>query len=96
MRQSVEMKNRAALSTATTRFRQYSARGKRSSSSRLYARVEPDFFRVSLRSKGRRINVARVAEQFGGGGHKNAAGCRVNGRWDERELRNCPRVSRSS
>ena len=41
-------------------------------------------FRVSLRSKGD-INVARVAERFGGGGHRNAAGLRVEGDWDEKE-----------
>lgn len=41
-------------------------------------------FRVSLRSKGD-INVAKVAEAFGGGGHKNAAGCSVEGDWDTRE-----------
>ena len=41
-------------------------------------------FRVSLRSKGD-INVARVAEQFGGGGHRNAAGLRIEGDWDEKE-----------
>ena len=41
-------------------------------------------YRVSLRSKGD-INVARVAERFGGGGHRNAAGLRVEGNWDERE-----------
>lgn len=46
--------------------------------------VGPDQFRVSLRSKGD-INVAKVAEKFGGGGHKNAAGCCVEGDWDERE-----------
>jgi phosphoesterase RecJ-like protein len=45
---------------------------------------EPNTYRVSLRSKDG-INVARVAEKFGGGGHKNAAGCRVEGDWDERE-----------
>jgi bifunctional oligoribonuclease and PAP phosphatase NrnA len=43
--------------------------------------VQPNTFRVSLRSKGN-INVARVAEKFGGGGHKNASGCRVEGDWD--------------
>lgn len=43
--------------------------------------VRPNRYRVSLRSKGD-INVARVAEEFGGGGHKNAAGCRVEGDWD--------------
>ncbi len=43
-----------------------------------------DQFRVSLRSKGG-VNVARVAEKFGGGGHKNAAGCTVEGDWDKLE-----------
>jgi phosphoesterase RecJ-like protein len=46
--------------------------------------VQPNEYRVSLRSKGS-INVARVAEKFGGGGHKNASGCRVEGDWDLRE-----------
>jgi len=41
-------------------------------------------YRVSLRSKGD-INVARVAEKFGGGGHRNAAGLRIEGNWDEKE-----------
>jgi phosphoesterase RecJ-like protein len=35
-------------------------------------------FRVSLRSKGK-VNVAVVAEFFGGGGHQCASGCGVNG-----------------
>lgn len=34
--------------------------------------------RMSLRSKGK-VNVAAIAEQFGGGGHENAAGCTVDG-----------------
>ncbi|MBS1792555.1 MAG: bifunctional oligoribonuclease/PAP phosphatase NrnA [Acidobacteria bacterium] len=46
--------------------------------------VRPRFYRVSLRSKGN-INVARIAEKFGGGGHKNAAGLRIEGDWDESE-----------
>ncbi|MGI8883614.1 MAG: DHH family phosphoesterase [Pyrinomonadaceae bacterium] len=46
--------------------------------------VEPNFYRVSIRSKGD-INVAKVAEKFGGGGHKNAAGCRAEGDWDAKE-----------
>ena len=46
--------------------------------------VGPDEYRVSLRSKGD-INVARVAEKFGGGGHRNAAGLRIVGDWDEKE-----------
>lgn len=35
-------------------------------------------FRVSLRSKGA-LDVASVAEQFGGGGHRCASGCAVDG-----------------
>ena len=35
-------------------------------------------YRVSLRSKGK-LNVARVAETFGGGGHECASGCAVDG-----------------
>jgi phosphoesterase RecJ-like protein len=35
-------------------------------------------FRVSLRSKGK-LDVARVAERFGGGGHECAGGCSVDG-----------------
>jgi len=50
----------------------------------LMREAAPNAYRVSLRSKGD-INVARVAEKFGGGGHKNAAGARVEGNWDERE-----------
>jgi bifunctional oligoribonuclease and PAP phosphatase NrnA len=34
--------------------------------------------RVSLRSKGK-VNVARISEQLGGGGHGNAAGCTLEG-----------------
>ena len=41
-------------------------------------------YRVSLRSKGD-IDVARVAERWGGGGHRNAAGLRIEGDWDEAE-----------
>jgi bifunctional oligoribonuclease and PAP phosphatase NrnA len=39
-------------------------------------------YRVSLRSKNE-IDVGAVAKQFGGGGHKNAAGCTVVGNVDE-------------
>lgn len=35
-------------------------------------------YRVSLRSKGD-VNVARVAEHFGGGGHECASGCSIDG-----------------
>jgi phosphoesterase RecJ-like protein len=39
---------------------------------------EGEQYRVSMRSKGD-IDVAAVAREFGGGGHKNAAGCTVTG-----------------
>lgn len=38
--------------------------------------------RVSLRSKNR-VNVAQVAEHFGGGGHKNAAGFTINSTFED-------------
>ena len=42
----------------------------------LFREIENDYYKLSLRSKDD-INVAHVAEEFGGGGHKNAAGCRI-------------------
>ncbi len=39
-------------------------------------------YRISLRSKNR-VNVARVAEQFGGGGHCNAAGFTIVANYDD-------------
>ncbi|MDT8317643.1 MAG: bifunctional oligoribonuclease/PAP phosphatase NrnA [bacterium] len=35
-------------------------------------------YKISYRSKGK-VNVAAVAEEFGGGGHRNAAGCVMEG-----------------
>jgi bifunctional oligoribonuclease and PAP phosphatase NrnA len=46
--------------------------------------VGENVYRVSLRSKGD-INVAKVAERWSGGGHRNAAGLRIEGDWDEKE-----------
>lgn len=43
-----------------------------------FKQSEGDEYRVSLRSKGN-IDIGAVAKQFGGGGHKNAAGCTVVG-----------------
>ncbi len=43
----------------------------------LFREVGHDLWKVSLRSKGS-FDVARVAAEFGGGGHRNAAGFRVN------------------
>lgn len=45
----------------------------------LFFRELPDGrYRVSLRSKGA-VDVARVAEKFGGGGHRCASGCSIEG-----------------
>ena len=47
-----------------------------------FKELAPGVYRVSLRSKGKN-NVAKVAEMFGGGGHRNAAGCRIEGEFEE-------------
>jgi phosphoesterase RecJ-like protein len=47
-----------------------------------FKELGPAEHRVSLRSKGA-IDVAAVAKRFGGGGHKNAAGCSVPGSFAE-------------
>jgi phosphoesterase RecJ-like protein len=44
----------------------------------LFRELPDGHFRVSLRSKGK-VDVARVAEGFGGGGHPCASGCSVDG-----------------
>ena len=41
-----------------------------------FKQSEGDEYRVSMRSKGD-IDIGAVAKEFGGGGHKNAAGCTV-------------------
>jgi phosphoesterase RecJ-like protein len=46
-----------------------------------FKQVEGEEYRVSLRSKGD-IDIGAVAKEFGGGGHKNAAGCTINGAID--------------
>jgi len=40
-----------------------------------------DEYRVSLRSKGE-IDIGVIAKEYGGGGHKNAAGCTIKGSID--------------
>jgi phosphoesterase RecJ-like protein len=47
-----------------------------------FKELSPGSYRISLRSKGKN-NVAKVAELFGGGGHRNAAGCRIDGDFEE-------------
>ena len=40
---------------------------------------EPGRFRVSLRSRDDDVDVSAVARRFGGGGHPQASGCRIEG-----------------
>jgi phosphoesterase RecJ-like protein len=47
-----------------------------------FKQAEADAYRVSMRSKGD-VDVGAVAKHFGGGGHKNAAGCTLQGRYDD-------------
>jgi len=44
--------------------------------------VEPNYFKVSLRSRGR-INVNLIAKSLGGGGHEHAAGARFRGKFED-------------
>ncbi|MCS1407124.1 MAG: Bifunctional oligoribonuclease and PAP phosphatase NrnA [Verrucomicrobia subdivision 3 bacterium] len=46
----------------------------------LFEELETEVIRLSLRSKSPNINVNDIAKQFGGGGHKAAAGARIKGR----------------
>jgi phosphoesterase RecJ-like protein len=43
-----------------------------------FKHIEGEEYRVSLRSKGD-VDIAAVAKEYGGGGHKNAAGCTISG-----------------
>ena len=43
-----------------------------------FKQEQDDEYRVSLRSKGN-IDIGSIAKEFGGGGHKNAAGCTITG-----------------
>jgi len=53
-----------------------------------------DEYRVSLRSKGE-IDIGAVAKAFGGGGHKNAAGCTVRGSIDDLKRQLVEKVERA-
>ena len=44
-----------------------------------FKQVEPDVWKASLRAKSLEYDVSAVAKQFGGGGHKAAAGCTLHG-----------------
>lgn len=55
-----------------------------------FKEMEKDTYRVSLRSKGN-ANSAMVAEHFGGGGHRHAAGFTASGNY-EQLLRDIPQT----
>jgi len=48
----------------------------------LYTQMGEKQFKLSLRSKGK-VNVEKIARKFGGGGHVNAAACRIDGNIQE-------------
>jgi phosphoesterase RecJ-like protein len=47
-----------------------------------FKQSEGNSYRVSMRSKGG-VDISVIAKEFGGGGHRNAAGCSVAGAIDE-------------
>jgi phosphoesterase RecJ-like protein len=48
----------------------------------LFKQKSPDIIKVSLRSAGK-VDVSKLAQSLGGGGHVRAAGCSINGTLDE-------------
>lgn len=53
----------------------------------VFEEVEPEITRISLRSKNEAVDVNLIAQQFGGGGHKAAAGARIDGHPESVEQR---------
>ena len=85
MRQSLEMQQQAQASDEDADgFVNYPLTVGEVEAVAMLKECEPGVYRTSLRSKGD-VNVAKVAEKFGGGGHRNAAGCTLRGSWEEAE-----------
>src|SRR5262249_50414364 len=85
LRQTLEMQARtAAADEDADGFVNYPLTVSEVEAVALLKEFSPGMYRTSLRSKGD-VNVARVAEMFGGGGHRNAAGCTLKGTWEEAE-----------
>lgn len=59
-----------------------------------FKQEEAGEYRVSLRSKGN-IDIGAVAKEFGGGGHKNAAGCTITGPIDDLKRRLVEKMERA-
>jgi phosphoesterase RecJ-like protein len=85
MRQSLEMQEQAKASDEDADgFVNYPLTVGEVEAVAMLKESAPGVYRTSLRSKGE-VNVAKVAEKFGGGGHRNAAGCTLKGNWDDAE-----------
>lgn len=52
----------------------------------LLREIDRDHYKISMRGKGT-VDVAAVCSKFGGGGHRNAAGCRIEGTISEVETK---------
>jgi phosphoesterase RecJ-like protein len=85
LRQTLEMQERTgALDEDSDGFVNYPMSVGEIEACAFLKETAPGVYRTSLRSKGD-VNVARIAEKFGGGGHRNAAGCTLTGDWEETE-----------
>ena len=90
MRQTLEMQEQTHASEEDADgFVNYPLAVGEVEASALFKECAPGVYRTSLRSKGD-VNVARIAEQFGGGGHRNAAGCTLKGDLEEIEQKLVP------
>src|SRR6266851_3600910 len=90
MRQTLEMQEQTKASEEDADgFVNYPLAVREVEATALFKETSPGVYRTSLRSKGD-VNVAKIAEQFGGGGHRNAAGCTLKGDWDEIEQQVVP------
>ena len=59
-----------------------------------FKQIEGETYRVSMRSKGD-IDIAAVAKDWGGGGHKNAAGCTASGGIDALQKQFIEKIERA-
>ena len=90
MRQTLEMQAQThALDEDADGFVNYPLAVGEVEAAALFKECSPGVYRTSLRSKGD-VNVAKIAEKFGGGGHRNAAGYTLKGSWDEIEQKVVP------
>lgn len=76
-----DFKDTKTVESDTERFVEFLRVLKEAKITALFREVEPDFVKVSLRSRGE-VDVSIIAREFGGGGHKNAAGYRTKGSID--------------